>query len=338
MGFEVRVISETDCGNHIQADKPGEGSERLLFLAHLDVVPTENQQDGKPFRIEGDLAYGPGVGDMKGGIVQMLYALRALQALDLPAPPVSMFLTADEERGSLSGRAHIEELAGKSSWALVMEPASRPGSIAIRRWGILSFTLDIRGRAAHVLKPGEAGVNATSELALKILALQSLSDPVNGVKVSVNHVRGGSARQVSAARAWAEIDVRVRSRDMLEKAQDAVRRVAGTPALPGIALDIHGRLNRPPMEPNPRTEKLLEVAADTAREIGIELHPSEEYGGSDGCFTADMGVATLDGLGPVCHDMCGAGERIELSSVIPRTTLLAGLVSRLAGVGTGHAV
>lgn len=329
LGFETRTVMEEDRGNHIQAERSGEGDRRLFFSAHLDTVFPEGTAAKHPFRIQGNLAYGPGVGDMKGGIVQMLYALKGLRELDLATPPITVFLTGDEEIGSVRGRPYIEDIARRSSWALVMEPSSGPGSVGVRRWGLGSFALTIQGRAAHVLKPESDGINACRELALKILALESLSDPVKGVKVSVNLVRGGRSRQVTAAEAWADIDVRVRDSGRMDEVEAMVRRVAGTPVFPGIRIELQGKLTRPPLEPNPSTEVLLRLAAGVAEEMGIDLDPIEEYGGSDGCFTAALGVATLDGLGPLTYDMCGDEERIVVGSLIPRTALLAGIVWRL---------
>ncbi len=330
LGFVVSTIPETDRGNHLLAERSGSGTKRLFLSAHLDTVCPEGTVARRPFRVDGDLAFGPGVGDMKGGIVQMLYALRVLRETGMETPPISVFLTGDEEMGSVRGRPHIEALAKRSAWVLVMEPSSKPGSVAVRRWGIGSFSCTFRGIGAHVLNPHGIGVNACRELALKILALESLSDPVQGVKVSVNLVSGGRSRQVTAAEAKADVDVRVRDSAQMEEVEARVRTVASTPILPGITTDVSGGMTRPPLEPNAGTETLLRVAEEAAREIGIELMPMEEYGGSDGCFTAALGVPTLDGLGPLTHDMCGDQECIEISSLAPRTALLAGIIARLA--------
>ncbi|ABK18056.1 peptidase M20 [Syntrophobacter fumaroxidans MPOB] len=329
LGFETSVVPEADRGNHLRAQRPGKGEGELFLSAHLDTVFPAGTAGARPFRVEGGLAYGPGVGDIKGGIVQMLFALKALRELGRSTPPTTVFLTGDEEIGSIRGRPHIEDIARRSSWVLVMEPASEPGSVAVRRWGLGAFRLTIRGRAAHVLKPDSDGVNACRELALKILALESLSDFARGVKVSVNLVSGGRSRQVTAAEAVADIDVRVRDSSRMEEIEAMVRKVASTPILPGIVLQVEGKLTRPPLEPNPNTLKLLRLAAETAERIGMVLKPIEEYGGSDGCFTAALGVATLDGLGPRTFDMCGDGERIEIVGIVPRTALLAGIVARL---------
>jgi len=330
LGFRTETIEERNCGNHIRADRPGAGSNRVFLSAHLDTVFPKGTAAARPFRKQGELAFGPGVGDMKGGIVQMLYALKALHHTGRATPPLWIFLTADEEIGSVRGRPYIEELARRSTHVLVMEPASAPESIAVRRWGIGSFHLTIHGKAAHVLRPDSGGVNACRELAFKILALESLTNIERGIKVSVNLVRGGRSRQVTAASARADIDVRIRQTAEMKEMEEHIRQVAGTPVLPGIRIALEGGLTRPPMEPHRKTEAFFELASKVAENVGMKVDAVEEYGGSDGCFTAALGVATLDAIGPVCHDMCGDEERIEIASLVPRTALLAGILQRLA--------
>jgi glutamate carboxypeptidase len=330
LGFSIQTIQEKERGDHIRADRSGKGSKRLLILAHLDTVCPSGTAAKRPFRVADGLAYGPGVGDIKSGIVQTLYALKVLREMGVDTPPVSVFLTGDEEIGSVRGRPHIEALARECSWVLVMEPSSSPDSVGVRRWGLGAFHLSIHGKAAHVLEPDSQGVNACRELALKILALESLSDTRRGVKVSVNLVHGGRSRQVTAAEAYAAIDVRVRDAALMESVDGQLRKVASTPILPGIRIELEGKLTRPPLEPNSGSEAFLHLASEVGRAMGITLNPIEEYGGSDGCFTAALGIPTLDGMGPMCYDMCGDNERIEVQSLIPRTTLLAGIIARLA--------
>jgi glutamate carboxypeptidase len=216
LGFETSILSEAGCGNHVLAERAEAGEGRLFLSAHLDPVHPRGTAAATPFRIEGGYAYGPGVGDIKGGIVQMLHALKALRDLKRETPPISVFLTGDEEIGSVHGRPYIEEIARCSTWVLFLEPSSKPGSVAVRRWGLGSFYLTIHGKPAHVLKPGSDGGNACRELALKILALECLSDPVAGIRVSVNLVRGGRSLQVTAAEARADVDVRVRDPARME--------------------------------------------------------------------------------------------------------------------------
>ena len=330
LGFMTRTIAESERGNHIVAERSGRGRHRLFLSGHLDTVCPEGTVAKRPFRIADGLAHGPGVGDMKGGTVQMLYALKALRALGHETPSISVFLTGDEEVGSVRGRPHIEEIARRSDSCLVFEASVSPGSIGIRRWGTGAYYVTIHGHAAHVLDPTTPGANATRELALKILALEGLSDPVRSVKVSVNLVRGGTSRQVTAPQARADVDVRVRDHEQIAAVDARVRDVAGRASLPGIAIEVTGGMSRPPMQPTARTETLLALATEVGRELGIDVEPIEKMGGSDGCFASALGVPVLDAMGPLCHDICGETERIELASVVPRTALIAGIITRLA--------
>ena len=330
LGFQVEVIRETDCGNHVQAEREGKGTKRLFLSGHLDTLRPAGTVAGFPFRVDGNFAYGPGVGDMKGGLVQMLYALKALHDLGRATPPISVFLTGDEELGSIRGRPYIEKESRRSNWALIMESSVAPGMIVIRRWGVGAFYLTIHGKAAHVLDQTMAGVNACSELALKILALESLTDIPGGVKVSVNLVHGGTSRQVTASEAKADIDVRVRDASNMEGIENRMRKVAGMSSLPGIRVELKGNLTRPPMEPKENTEAFFNLAKEVGCEIGMDLNSGTKAGGSDGCFTSVLGVATLDGMGPLCFDFCGENERIELNDFVSRTVLMAGIIRRLA--------
>ncbi len=331
VGFRVDVIRETECGNHVRAVRKGKGNKQVLILAHLDTVWPAGTVEKRPFAVEDGFAHGPGVGDMKGGIVQMIYALDAISHFGLEAPPIVIFCTGDEELGSIRGRPYIEEEACSSAWSLVMESTVPPTTIVTRRWGVGAFDLAITGRGAHVLDSSASGVNACKELALKILALEGLSDYAEGVKVSVNLVRGGTARQVTAAEAWANIDVRVRDLDKMDSVESKIREVAGNPSLPLICLQLRGKMTRPPMEPNPNTASLLRLAVEISHDIGIEVIAGEKAGGSDGSFASALGVATLDGLGPLCYDVCSETERVDLSSLVPRTLLLAKIIIGLSG-------
>ncbi|OGP89691.1 MAG: hypothetical protein A2156_00590 [Deltaproteobacteria bacterium RBG_16_48_10] len=330
LGFETEVITEMDYGNHIKAKRTGKGTKRLFISCHLDTVWPAGTVTKSPFRIDGGLAYGPGVGDMKGGIVVMIYALKALHDLGQETLPISVFLTGDEELGSVRGRPYIEEEARQSAWVLVMESSHLPGVIVVKRWGVGAFYLTIHGKAAHVMDMNKVGVNACRELALKILALESLSDPLSGVKVSVNLVEGGVSRQTTAPRARADIDVRVREAKQIEAIEKKIEQIAGVPFLPGIEIEFKGEFTRPPMEMNSSTEAFLRLATEVGREIGMDFQPGTKGGGSDGCFTAALGVATLDGMGPLCYDFCSDTERIEMGSLLSKTLFMAAIIQHLS--------
>lgn len=330
IGFETQLLPHSDRGNALRASRPGKGAARLLLLAHLDTVWPSGTATRRRFAVKGEMAHGPGVGDMKGGIVQMIFALGALGSLGEGVPPITVFCSGDEELGSVTSRALIEEAAAGSRWAIVMESAVPPVDVVVRRWGVGAFELEVTGRCAHVLDPSQIGVNACSELAAKVLALEALSDPARGVRVGVNMVHGGTARQVTAGDARASIDVRVRDASGMSAAESQVRETASRPSRAGTTLRLTGAMTRPPMEPHRETEKLLRLAVGVGRELGLELSPGEKAGGSDGSFASALGVATLDGMGPLCHGFCREEERIEIGSLASRSALLAGIVSRLS--------
>jgi glutamate carboxypeptidase len=331
LSFQAEVISEINCGNHVRAERSANGTKRLFLSAHLDTVWPSGAAANHPFRRDGDILYGAGIGDMKGGIVQMIYALKALHELGLETPPISVFLTGDEELGSLRGRPYIEQEASRSDWVLVMESSSDPDVIVVERWGVGAFYLKISGKGAHVMDAKAAGVNACRELALKILALEGLSDPLEGIKVSVNLVQGGASRQMTAPAANADIDVRIRDLVQMGPVEERVRQIAGTPFLPGVRVGIEGGMTRPPMQVNGKTEAFLNLVKDIGREIGMEIRPGSKPGGSDGCFTSALGIATLDGVGPVCHDLYSDRENVEVNSLMTRTLLTAMTIQRLSG-------
>jgi len=330
LGFKVEVIREKDSGNHVWAERSGKGGRRLFLSGHLDTLRPYGTVARFPFHADGNFAYGPGVGDMKGGLVQLIYSLKALQDLGRETPQISVFLTGDEELGSVKGRPYIEKESRRSNWALIMESSVAPEIIVVRRWGVGAFYLVIHGKAAHVLDQNMAGVNACSELALKILTLENLSDIHEGVKVSVNLVHGGTSRQVTASEARADIDVRVRDAINMEKIEEKVRKIAETSILQGVRIELKGGLTRPPMEPNQNTEIFFNLAKEVGYEIGMNLNTGMKAGGSDGCFTSALGVATLDGMGPLCYDLCSETERIELNDLISKGLLTAGIIQRLA--------
>lgn len=331
--FETRIIKERDRGNHVIARRRGEGKKQLFLSAHLDTVSPAGTAAKHPFSIKGNHLYGPGVGDMKGGLVQLVYALKALHSLDLKTPPIAVFLTGDEELGSVRGRPYIEKLARTSSWVLVLESSVPPTTVVLKRWGVGAFELQINGKAAHVLDPKRVGVNACSELAHKILSLEGISDSDRGIRVSVNQASGGSARQVTASQALAGIDVRVRDLDMVQIVDQMVRRVAESASIQGVSLVLKGGMTRPPMQPNAKTESLLHLVCAVAQDIDMQLVAGEKAGGSDGSFTSALGTATLDGMGLLGYDMCSENERIEASSIVARTLLLAGTIHRLTVYG-----
>ncbi|HHY96326.1 MAG TPA: M20 family metallopeptidase [Firmicutes bacterium] len=307
----------------------GWGSEQILLLCHVDTVWPAGTLERRPFRVDGDRAWGPGVYDMKGGILEALWALKALAAADVRlCRRVVIMVTSDEEVGSPSSRATIEAEASKSMCVLVLEPAAGPlGALKTWRKGVGSFRLEIVGRSAHAGVEPEKGVNAIEELACQILELQNMSDPAAGTTVNVGVVGGGMRRNVVPDKAWAEIDIRVKTREEADRVLSRLREIR--PHLAGAQVRIAGDITVPPMERGEGTIRLFELARQLASELGFEVEEAGSGGASDGNFTAALGVPTLDGLGMVGDGAHAEHEHIIVSTIPFRTALLARLIAEL---------
>ncbi len=306
------------------------GSAPLLLIGHLDTVWPVGTAAARPFRTDGELAFGPGVFDMKAGLVQGLFALSALRALGRsPRRPVVFLATPDEELGSRASRAVIEAEARRAAAALVLEPAAGPhGALKTARKGVGWYRLVVTGRPAHAgLDPGK-GVSALEELSRLILACHALSDPARGTTVNVGVASGGTRANVVAAEASAEVDVRVSSRQEADRVDAAIR--ALRPVHPEAGLAVEGGLNRPPMERSAATARLFAQAQAAAAALGLgELAEAAVGGGSDGNFTAALGVPTLDGLGAVGDGAHALHEQVRLDRMPERAALLARLLEDL---------
>ncbi|HZD57849.1 MAG TPA: M20/M25/M40 family metallo-hydrolase, partial [Anaerolineales bacterium] len=247
-GAKCVLLESTTHGNHVQASylpsSPSAGRSGLV-LCHYDTVWPPGSLSSHPFRVEGQRAWGPGIFDMKASIVMAEYAMRAIQALDLHLTrPIVVLLTSDEEIGSPSSRALIEHMASEAEYVLVMEPPSKDGALKTARKGIGKFVVEINGRAAHAGTQPEQGVSATHELAYQILNLNQLNDPELGTTVNVGVVRGGTRRNVVAAKAVAEVDVRAWTPEEAERITQAVLNLK--PHSSKAKLRIQGGFVRPP--------------------------------------------------------------------------------------------
>lgn len=309
----------------------GRGRPRgqLLILGHLDTVYGLGTLARMPFRVRGGRAYGPGTVDMKSGLVQALFAVEALQALKLGPPAKLVFLfTSDEEVGSRAGRPVVEREARRSRAVLVLEPASgRRGALKTARKGVGEFELVVEGRAAHAGIEPEKGVNAIEELAAQILRLKRLARPRRGLTLNANVIEGGTRTNVVAERARALVDVRVsRPADgrLIARHLRSLR-----PVNPRARLRVSGSINRPPLERTAKVVRLFRHAQRLAHALRIRLEESSTGGGSDGNFTAALGVPTLDGLGGVGGGAHSPGEFVVVRRMPERAALLAGLLLTL---------
>ncbi len=311
-----------NAGDHLEI-RVGEGSEPIVLLCHHDTVWPEGTLARLPFRVDGERVTGPGSYDMKAGIVEAAFALEQAR----PRRPVVLLSTSDEEIGSASSRVLIEETARRACAVLVLEPAASGGAIKTARKGIADFVLEIDGRAAHAGVEPEKGISAIEELAHQVVALKALADPAGGTTINVGVVHGGTRPNVVAAQARAEIDVRFARASEAERIVAAMRGLQ--PKLPGARLRISGGIDRPPMERSPGVVRLAQLAQRLAGDLGFPLSETSTGGGSDGNFTAAIGVPTLDGLGPDGGGAHADSEHLLVESWLERTELLRLLIEAL---------
>jgi glutamate carboxypeptidase len=329
LGAKVERLPQTAFGDHLRVTC-GHGDRQILILAHMDTVWPVGEAKRRPFRVSRDasgdspIATGPGVFDMKGSLVVGLYAVKALHELGLTPMHRMVFLfNSDEEVGSPTSRSHIEEEARRSETVLVLEP-SRQGALVTWRKGVGRFELEVHGLASHAGAAHDRGVSAVEELAHQILRLEAMTDHSRGTTVNVGVVQGGSVVNARPASAWAAIDLRVTTTGEGQRMIKAIRGLR--PVNPKTTLVITGGMNRPPWEPSPGGDLLFERAKQVGHSLGLDLWPAGTGGGSDGNFTAALGVPTLDGLGVVGNDAHALTEWVDLFSLPRRAALLAELL------------
>jgi glutamate carboxypeptidase len=302
----------------------GGGPPRVLLLGHHDTVFPIGTLARRPFEVADGQATGPGVFDMKAGIVQAIHAIASL------ADPggVELLLTADEEVGALTSRALIEERAVACGAVLVLEPSADGGALKTARKGTGTFELVVRGRAAHAGLEPEKGVNALIEASRQLLDIAALAAPDAGTTVTPTVAHAGTADNVVPAEARVRVDVRVVAAD--EKQRIEHRMATLTPYDAGAVVEVSGDIGRPPM-PEAASQSLLQLA----REVDPSVHGVAVGGGSDGNFTAALGVPTLDGLGAVGGGAHADHEYVEIATMPSRAALLAGLIRRLTDLSAG---
>jgi glutamate carboxypeptidase len=331
-GAGVTVVPQEERGDHVLARwdagaGAGDGAGGFLLLCHLDTVWPLGTLAERPWRVEGDRAYGPGCLDDKSSAAVVLMALQGLRDLGLsPARPVTVLFNSDEEIGSRSSRALIEAQAARAEVVFCMEPALPDGALKTGRKGTAGFVVTARGRAAHAGSEHAQGINAIEELAHQILRLQAMTDYETGTTISVGWVRGGTRTNVVPDRAQARLDVRVETEAEGRRIVAAIEGLR--PVLPGARLAIKGGLSRPPMAESPLTLEPFHRAREIAAGMGLALAGRPTGSSSDANFTAALGVPTLDGLGAVGVGAHSPEEHVLIPSLAERTALLAALLSR----------
>jgi len=330
LGGAVRIHKSSVFGDHVQVDFEGESKNKpVLLLGHIDTVYPLGTLSGMPCHIRDGRLFGPGVLDMKSGIGLIIHAIEALQAEHASLPrPAKVLLVSDEEVGSDSSRQITENLAKKSEAVLVLEPSYGPrGAVKTARKGVGEYALNVSGRASHSGLDFEKGENAICELGRQIDKVSGFTDLNRGLTVNVGLISGGTRVNVVPAEASASVDVRI---SQLKDAAGIDRKFRSLrPFNRKCKLTVTGGLNRPPMERTKGVAALYEKAKRISSALGHKLEEAAVGGGSDGNFTAGLGIPTLDGLGGVGEGAHATHESIVISMLPWRAALLAGLIEAI---------
>ena len=327
----IERVPAENYGEHLRVHAFGTNRSRgktILLLGHTDTVHPLGSLAMRPWRVEGNRAYGPGVFDMKANCALAIETIRACASLNLtPKSPVVLLLTCDEEAGSMSGRGLVEAEARRARTVLVLEPPASGGRVKTGRKGTGMFTMEARGRAAHAGLEPEKGVSAILEIARQVERLHGLNDYHTGTTVNVGVVHGGTASNVVPAEAVAEIDLRFATNEEGAKLE---KKILGLrPFDERIQLIVQGGINRPPLERSEKVLTLYRQAQSIATALEYDLGEAQVGGASDGNFAAAVGAAVLDGLGIDGDGAHATHEHILIDDIARRGALLAGLIASL---------
>ncbi|QEK13035.1 M20 family metallopeptidase [Crassaminicella thermophila] len=334
MGWSVKVHQfDDEAGPCLEIRNTNEENIDLLLIGHMDTVFPKGTAKERPFDIKGDKVYGPGVVDMKSGLLSMYYVLKSLKLNQLErVPSICIALNSDEEISSMFSYKWIEGLARKSKASIVLEPARKNGALVKERKGVLKYSIDFTGVAAHAGVEPEKGVSAITELGYWILELNKLNDYDAGTTVNVGVVSGGSAPNVVAEKANAVVDIRFKFEEELQKVERLLKVLSENPKLKGMKVSVTKLGFRPPLNPSEESKKLYKLVEEVGKELEINIKWVSTGGGSDANFTSFVGVPTVDTLGPIGAGAHGIDEYLEISSIEPRLNLLRGVIIKILNI------
>ncbi len=319
----LEVANQSLSGSHSAYD--------LLFIGHLDTVFAPGTVAARPFARDGKRAYGPGILDMKGGLMTMLYIAEILQQTGVADKiRIAMAFNSDEEIGSRGSRTWYEGLAKKSRCVFVFEPWRSTGERVLQRKGGGNFDVICHGKAAHAGAAPEDGANAVIELAHQILAINELENSDRGTSVNVTVISGGTADNVIPDCAKASVDVRIADLEEGQRIEDSFQALSRNIHTPGVRVEIVGGINRPPMLPSEKTRQLWQQISDIGKGIGLDMALTSTGGCSDGNYTAALGIPTIDGMGVRGGCAHNEDEYIELDSIVPNLHLMCEIVKAIA--------
>jgi glutamate carboxypeptidase len=331
-GAEVVDFPHDKFGNCVYGRWRGRGAARVFLVGHMDTVYSDGTAAQYPFRHVGSRVMGAGVDDMKGGVLNGLYAIHAIVASGFDDfTEIGLFSNSDEEVGSPFSREVYPQFARGADAALVLESGRASGAIVSARKGVGTYKLTVHGKSAHAGVEPDKGANAILALARYVQGLQALNGFRPGMTVNVGVVRGGTRPNVVADHAEAEIDLRVVRAQDAAAFEQAARDLLDQVAVPGTRAELVGGVSNPPMEKTAASERLVGIAKNAAHELGFEIEDVITGGGSDGNYTAALGTPTLDGLGPVGglgHN--AKDEYTEFDTIVPRAAMLAKIIVEIA--------
>ncbi len=330
LNIAVKRTSNDKFGDFVRASPASNFSApSILLLGHLDTVFKRGEAKIRPFTIRGARAYGPGVADMKAGLVMNAFVLAAFKEINCLSRPLVALFTGDEEVGSPTSRHTIEDEARRASFVLNAEPGRVSGNVVTERKGGVFMKFEVQGRAAHSGANLRDGISAIEELAYKVLGLHALTDFEKGTTVNVGLVSGGQSVNTTAPNAEGQIDLRFRTAKDRDEAMTAIREIVASNRLPGASasLEVIGEFF--PLMPNQASMELFHCYKTAAADVGLELQAEQTGGCADSGISASLGIPTLCGLGPVGGKLHTPDEYVELETIVPRAQAAALTILRL---------
>lgn len=332
MGWYVKRVNCGVAGTGLEIrNKPDRKEIDVMLIGHMDTVFPIGTAAARPMTFDDKRAYGPGVSDMKSGLLNIVYALRGMDKEILDKLSVCICMNPDEEIGSLYSEDWLKTVATNAKNVLVAEAARADGSLVKARKGMARYCLTFSGKAAHAGNDPQNGRSAITEMANWILGINSLTNFESGTTLNVGVVNGGAGANIVPERAEAIVDVRFWDNDEYAEADAKIRQMAETPFIDDVTVTIDREAHKPSMVPSEKTQALMALVEEAGRELDIDIKWQEVGGGSDANLTAVMGIPTLDGLGPAGAGFHSADEYLELDSIEPRILLLQKVLTKLAG-------
>ncbi|WP_026973286.1 M20 family metallopeptidase [Aliagarivorans marinus] len=332
LGWDVKRIDCGPAGTGLEVrNKPEADHVDIMFIGHMDTVFPVGTAAERPMSVEGDRAFGPGVADMKSGLLNVVYALRNLDASVLDKLSIAVCMNPDEETGSAHSAEWLAGVAKTAKQVLVAEAARADGSLVKARKGMARYRISFHGKAAHAGNDPTAGRSAITEMANWVLAINDMTDLTTGTTFNTGVVKGGEGANIVADFCEIFVDARYWDNDEFNGRDALLRAMTEKPFVDGVRIELDREAYKPSMVPSEQTEALMETVVAAGSEMGLDITFQEVGGGSDANLTASMGIPTLDGLGPAGGAMHSADEFLELNTIEERINLLMRVVTKLAG-------